>query len=110
MSVTAKPLINTKFATGANEYTAPVSTRTIVDKFTAYNSDATDRTLTIHIVPSGGSAGAANIIVNAQTIVTGTSVDFPIMQNQILATGDVIRVVPSTTGVISIRCSGREIV
>ena len=55
MSVTVKPLIQAKYAADfvATEYTAPVSTKAIVDKFTATNTDSGDQTISVHIVPSG---------------------------------------------------------
>lgn len=110
MSVTPKVLINAKFATSADEYTAPASTTTIIDKFTATNPSATTSyTLDIYIIPSGETAADSNKVVSAKSFAANETVDFSALQNQILKAGDIIRVVPSSTGVISIRCSGREV-
>ncbi len=112
MSVTAKVLINSKFAAnGTNtEYTAPVSTRTIIDKFTATNVDASARTLTVFFVPSGGSAGSSNTIISALSISAGATTDLTQLQNQIMAAGDFIAASASAANAIVIRASGREVV
>jgi hypothetical protein len=111
LSVTAKPLINSKYASNSltTEYTAPASTRTIIDKFTATNTDSGAQTISVHIVPSGGSAGASNSITSALSIAAGASVNLPEQANQILAAGDFISVVASVASKVVIRASGREV-
>lgn len=110
MSVTAKVLINAKQAAGSvtTEYTAPSSTRTIIDKFTATNTTGGAVTLTIHIVPSGGSVDATNKILDAYSIAANTFLDLSQMQNHVLAAGDIIAVGASAATSITIRASGRE--
>lgn len=110
MSVTAKALVQAKFAaaSASSEYTVPVSTRTIIDKFTATNVDASSRTLTVYLVASGGTAGTSNQIVS-KSIAAGATADVTELQNQILATGDVISVLASAASTIVIRVSGREV-
>lgn len=111
MSVTAKALIEAKYAatSATTEYTAPVSTRTIIDKFTATNTDASAVTLTVYLVPSGGTAGGSNIIISAKSIATGVTSDLTELQNQILNAGDFISVLASTGSKMVIRASGREV-
>lgn len=112
MSVTAKALFSAHFAgiTDTTEYTTPVSTRTIIDKFTATNTDVATRTVTVNLIPSGGSAGSQNIVTSALSLTAGQSVDLPEQHNQILNSGDIISVVASVANKIVIRASGREIV
>ena len=111
MSVTAKPLINSKQAANAatTEYTTPTSTRTIIDKFTATNTTAGAITLTVYLVPSLGTAGATNTIISALSIAAGVTTDITQLQNQILAAGDFISVLASAATSITIRASGREV-
>ena len=111
MSVTVKPLIQAKYAADsvATEYTAPVSTKAIVDKFTATNTDSGAQTISIHIVPSGGSASASNLITAALSIPAGESLDLPEMKNHVLAAGDFIAAVASVPNKVVIRASGREV-
>jgi hypothetical protein len=111
MSVTAKVLIQSKYAANTNttEYTAPALTRTIIDKFTATNNDASARTISIYIVPSAGSADGSNRIIKDLSIAAGVTADISEMQNQILATGDFVVCAASVTSQVTIRMSGREV-
>jgi hypothetical protein len=109
--ITAKCLIEGQYAsdTPMTVYTAPASTKTIIDKFTAFNANAGDLTITIYIVPSGGSASDANAILKTHTITTNTCFDSTELRNQILNAGDFIVVFASVASSISIRASGREV-
>lgn len=111
MSVTAKTLISAKYAaSGVNtEYTAPGATRVILDKFTATNTDSSARTITIHIVPNGGSVGGDNMLISAFSIPANEIKDFSELQNHILNAGDYIAVVASVASKVVIRASGREV-
>lgn len=111
-TVTAKVLINTKFAaaTASAEYTAPTSTRVIIDKFTATNTDSVVRTVTVNIVPSGSGVATGNTITSAFSLAAGVTASLTEMQNQILAAGDLVYVSASLVSKVVIRMSGREIV
>jgi hypothetical protein len=111
MSVLAKPLFNAKFAKSSAEveYTAPNETRTIVDKFTATNTDSGALTLTVHLVPSGGAVATSNMILKAYSIAAGVTFDCTELKNQILNGGDFISIFASSADKVVIRASGREI-
>lgn len=111
MTVTAKPLVETKFAenTQTTQYTAPPGTRTIVDKFTATNVTSTNAILTINLVPAGGSAGSSNVVTQTKTIAGNSTEVLPEQVGQILAAGDAISTLAGTGSAIVIRVSGREI-
>lgn len=111
MSVTAKCLINAKYASNSNttEYTAGGGIHTIIDKFTAYNSDASARTISIYLVPAGGSAGSDNLLISVQSINAGAWWDSTELKLQVLNPGDFIVIVASVASKVSIRLSGREI-
>lgn len=109
MIVTAKCLINSQFATtGSTLYTAS-SVRTIIDKFTAYNSDAGAVTVSIYIVPVSGTFGNSNAVMKTYSIASGATKDFSELQNQILESGDSIYVVASVGSKLAVRASGREV-
>lgn len=110
MSVTANVLIGAQFVgSGATTYTAPTATRTIVDKFTATNTDSSSHTITVSIVPSGQSSGSQNAITSAFAIAAGVAADLTELHNQILASGDFVSVTASAANKLVIRMSGREI-
>lgn len=110
MSIVAKALINSKFASDAatSEYIAPAGTHTLIDKFTATNTDGSSQTITIYLIPSGGTSGALNTIVSAHSIASGATFDSTEIKNHVLNPGDALSVVANLVGVVVIRCSGRE--
>lgn len=109
MSVTSKPLIAAAYAPNAETtgYTA-VGVRTIIDKYTAYNSDTAAQTLTVKLVAGGGTAGASNVMV-LKTLAPGETYTFPEVVGHVLAPGDFISELASVASKIVRRCSGREI-
>lgn len=111
MSVTAKSLINSKFAssTGATEYRVPVSTRAIIDKFTATNTDSGAVTITVYLVPNGISQADSNQIIKALSVAAGATTDIDELKNHILEAGDTINVIVSVADKMTIRASGREV-
>lgn len=111
MSVTAKTLVNAAFAANSDTivYTVPTGLRTIIDKFTATNTDGSSQTLNVNLIPSSGSVGDSNLIMDATSIATLATKDFTELQNQILSAGDKISVNASVASKIVVRASGREI-
>lgn len=109
MSVTAKPLFTAKYAANAatTEYTAPVGTRTLIDKFIGYNGSAGALTLTVNLVASGGAAGVSNTVI-VKTIPAGETYTFPEVVGNYLEPGGFISVTASAATSIVIRASGRE--
>ena len=110
MSVVTKPLITAKYASNSEttEYTAGAGTRTLIDKFTGYNSSGAGVVLSIKLVPSGGSAGASNLIIH-KTITAGETYTFPEVVGHVLAASDFISTLAGTAASITIRASGREV-
>jgi len=110
MAVTAKAIIPSIQAVNANttQYTAPASTRTILDKFTGTNTTGAPATLTVNLVNSGGAAGAANQIVQ-KTLAAGESYTFPEIVGHVLNAGDFINTNDSVNNAVTIRASGREV-
>lgn len=110
MSVTAKTLIAAKSAeaTDTTQYTA-TGVRTIIDKFTATNTDTVARTLQINLVPLSGAVAVGNRIVQAKSLASGETYTFPEIVGHILEAGSFISTIASAASVITIRSSGREI-
>ena len=61
------------------------------------NTGATDLTLTLYAVASGGTAGASSMIVNALTVPAGDMVSFD-QEKMVLATGDELKAICSASG------------
>lgn len=110
MSVTVKVLIPAKTAENAatTQYTAN-GVSAIIDKFTATNYDTVGRTITVHLVTVGGTAGDSTLAVKAKTLQAGETYTFPEIVGHILAPGGFISTTASAASAITIRASGREV-
>lgn len=110
MTVVAKVLIEAKNAESSQttQYVAS-GVSAIIDKFTATNYDTVARTISVNLVPSGGSAGNSNLIVKTKTLQAGETYTFPEIVGQTLASGDLISTIASAASAINIRSSGREV-
>jgi hypothetical protein len=110
MAVTAKPLFDAQQTAAAETqvYAAPAGTRTIIDKFTAYNSTAAVAALSIKLVPAAGAPAASNQIVQ-RTLAVGEAYTFPEVIGHVLNPGDKISVLQSVANALTLRASGREV-
>jgi len=109
MTVTALCIIESKDAANATttQYTATGNTRTIIDKFTGTNYSGGVQTLTVYLVPSGGSANNSNLM-KAKALAAGECYVFPEIVGHTLNPGDSIQTAASAASSINIRSSGRE--
>jgi hypothetical protein len=110
MGVTVRVLIPAKQAENSQttQYTA-TNVKAMIDKFTATNTSAANVTLSVNLVASGGSASAANLIVDARTIAPDETYTFPELVGQVLEAGGFISTIASAATSLTIRASGREI-
>lgn len=109
MTVTAKCLVETKYAENAQTTQYPCSVNfTILDKCVAYNGSGSATTLAINLVPSGGAAGASNVVVN-KTLNAGESYTFPEIVGNVLNKGDFVSIIAGAASAVTFRLSGREI-
>jgi hypothetical protein len=110
MTVTVRVLIPAKQAENAQtvQYTAS-NCKAIIDKFTATNTSASNVTISVNLITSGGSAGVSNLIVDNRSIVPDETYTFPELVGQALESGGVISTLASAATSLTIRASGREI-
>jgi hypothetical protein len=110
MAVTLKVLIPPKQAENAQttQYT-PINAKAIIDKFTATNTSANNVTISVNLVTSGGTPGAANLIVDARAVAPDEVYTFPELVGQVLEPGSFISTIASAATSLTIRASGREI-
>ena len=93
----------------ATFYTVPASTWGIVKKATFCNDDAIPVTVTINLVPSGGSAAYGNRITKAKALAAGETWSCPDVENHVMEAGGFISMVASVTAKIGVRISGFEV-
>ena len=61
------------------------------------NTTASDKTVTLYAVPSGGSAGDGTMIVNTLTVPAGDTVSFD-QEKMVLGSGDELKAICSASG------------
>ena len=110
MTVTVRILIPPKQAEAAQttQCTA-VNCKTIIDKFTVTNTTATAVTFAANLVPYGGTAGDANLIIKPRTIAAGECYCCPELVGHSLESGGMISTLAGTASALTICASGREI-
>lgn len=110
MTVTVKNIIPRKQAENSQttQYTA-VNCKTIIDKFTVTNTNASNVTFSVNLVPVGGTAATANVVMNARSIAAGECYLCPELVGQTLEAGGFISTIAGTASALTISASGREI-
>lgn len=110
MSVQIRNIIPRKQAEAAlvAQYTA-ASCRTLIDKFTATNTAATNITLSVYLVASGGAANSSNQVLVSKTIQPSETYLCPEIVGQSLEPGGFISTFASASNSITISATGREI-
>lgn len=108
MGVTSQKLsLNQLTTSSVTQYTVPGATTTRLTELLICNTDTVERTITVSLVPSTGSASAANRVISALPVPTGATVVFQL--NAVMLTGDFISAVASAPTAVNLYCSGAEI-
>ena len=92
----------------ATYYTTPANTRTKIEACVLTNTSGANRTVTMHLVPSGGSASASNRILSAYTVNAGASYSVDEAINQVLETGGTLQALSDGATAVSLVASGSE--
>lgn len=110
MTVTLKTLIPPKQleATQTTQYIA-ASVKAIIDKATVTNTDTVNRTFSVNLVQSGGSATNSNLIIDDRTVIPGETYLCPELVGHELDSGAFISTISSAATALTLRVSGREI-
>jgi len=87
-------------------YTCPANTKCIIKNLSFSNTTATARTVTVNLIPSGGTAGAANQIVTTHTIPAYSEWQCSIASGHVLEAGGFIQAVADSASAITIIGSG----
>lgn len=108
--VTIKNIIPRKQALAAqtDQYTA-TNCKCIIDKFTVTNTSAANVTFSVNLVASGGTAGDANLVLKAKTVVPNETYTCPELVGQVLEAGGTISTIAGAAASLTISASGREV-
>lgn len=110
MTVTVKNIIPRKQAEAAqtSQYTAQ-DCKTIIDKFTATNTTASNVPFSVNLVAATFTAGADNLVLKTRSIAPNETYTCPELVGQVLEAGGFISTLAGTASALTISASGREI-
>jgi hypothetical protein len=111
MSVTLKNAYMAQpAATDTTLYTCPANTVARVIKCTITNDTTTAKTISFNKVPSGGSVGVTNLILNAKAIGSKETYEAPEVVGQVLDAADLISAIAETADQLTVALDVVEIV
>lgn len=110
MTVNWKTLVPPKHmeSTQTTQYIS-ASVKTIIDKATVTNTDTVNRTFSVNLVQSGGSADTSNLMIDERTVVPNETYLCPEIVGHELDPGAFISTIASAATALTLRVSGREI-
>ncbi len=95
-------------STQTTQYTA-TNCRAVVISASIGNTDTVNRTVTVNIVTSGGSAANSNKMIINKTIVPGETYLCPELIGRVLDPGDFISTIASAAASLTFKVDGQEI-
>lgn len=104
MPFTPKPITPAQLTTAAVAYyTAPTNVKVSrVLLVVATNTTATNRTITVHIVPSGGTASATNMVLDGVIVPAHTALPLYEVLNQFVPPGGTLQALSDAGTAVSI--------
>jgi hypothetical protein len=110
MSIIHKSFADGVLLTGTAQllYTVDTGLKGTIEKATFSNSDPAAQSVTLYLIPSGGSAGVANQVEITKTILPGESWSSPHAAGHLLEAGGTIKTTVSKDDVIGCRITGYE--
>jgi hypothetical protein len=110
MAVTPTRLCATYVPTAVDTlYTVGTGTVTRIDAMVLTNTDTSAQTVSVYLVPSGGTPDNSNIVMAAQSIAPGETRRVSGAIGQVLRAGGTIRALASAATKVAIYASGVEI-
>jgi hypothetical protein len=112
MAVTRKRLFAPALLgnSAGNYYTAGTGVRTLLTKIVFANTDSSDRSVSVHLVPAGDPPAPANLLVKEKPVYAGETVGLPEIVGLILNPGDSLQAFADLDSKVVIHGGGVEIV
>lgn len=89
-------------------YTSPANVRTLIKKLTLTNPTTAAVNVTIYLIPKAGTAGTANMLIDARTIAAHETKEIFEAENHMLESEAFLQAVASTAAAVTIRATGIE--
>lgn len=91
----------------ATYYTAATAYGAILKELMLVNTDTVARTVTVHIIPTAGTAGVPSTILSGETLQPGEQRVYSL--SSVIPNGSFIQALASTGAVVALSASGVEI-
>ncbi len=85
------------------------NTRVRILKATVVNDTTSAKTITFHLVPTGGAVGDDTLIINAKVIGSKESAPLWELEGQVLQVGDLLSAIAETATQLTVNISGVEV-
>lgn len=109
-TVSTKTITSAQLTTGNVAYlTVPVNSSAVLKKLTFTNSTGTAQTVTVYLVPSGGSPGVTNILISARTVAAGDTYDCFEAQGQTLQAAGTLQAKSDANSAITVNGSYAQV-
>jgi hypothetical protein len=114
MTVTANCILQSKpLGLALQSVLTSTGMRSIIDKFTIYNTDTAVQTVSLYLVPAGasgaiGTASTDNIIAR-KALQPQETYNFPEIVGHILMPGDSVSTFTDKASALNLRISGRQV-
>jgi hypothetical protein len=110
MGITPKALVTPQqIANATTTYYTSTGLRTRIDKLTVTNPTAGAATVTIYLVPSGGSAGDSTTISKTKSVASLETWNCPDVVGHILEAGGTLQAVASAATTLTLAVSGAQL-
>jgi hypothetical protein len=93
-------------AAEAAQYTAPANSAVKIISAVLCNTSAANATISVSVVPTGGTAGPANRILSSFTLAPADSLTLTEIEGAMLGPGDSISAISSVASVVSFVVTG----
>ena len=106
MAITPAVLAESQLTATAAVYYISSGVTTLIDRSTLCNTTGSAVVVTLYLVPTGSSPGAANTINSARSVAAGETYTCPEVEGHILESGDSIQGFGLS---VTLRASGRQV-
>ena len=87
----------------------PTNTNSVVIKLSFYNSGSSNRTVTVHVVESGGTADTGNTEA-VKALAPGETWNVISVRNEVLSTGMTVQAKQNAGTDVNANCSGGDVI
>lgn len=110
MTVTVRALVAPKQAEDSQttQYES-INSRAIIDKFTVTNTTGAADTISVNLIPMGGTADDTNLIIDAKSVAAGETWQSSELIGHVIESGGKLSTIAGAAATLTIAVTGRVI-